>query len=155
MIEIKRNKKAKAEQQLKLGISDKPYIVSSLRSRLHKIKITLEVHPFWRSGFAWLGLLSVIILGGNSIYLIYSNIDKLPERIALLFAETEGKEILKDKYLLYFLPILLILIGSVISISLSKLFVSFPKLVKFIEVLIFILSLTQLFAVYKIISIYT
>lgn len=153
MIEIKR--KRKTEKQLKLKIFRQPDVIVNASSKLHKIKRLLEIHPYWRSGFAWLGLLSAIIFGGNSIYIIYTNIDKLPSRIALLFAETNGQEILKDKYLLYFLPFSLILIVVLLSVSLPKLFIIFPKFVKFIEIIIFILSLTQLFSVYKIISIYT
>ena len=152
MIEINRGKK---EDQLELNISKQPDFILKVSSKFHGIKRILEIHPYWRSGFSWLGLLSSIIFGGNSIYIIYKNIDDLPTKIALLFAETNGQEILKDKYLLYFLPISVILIGILISGSLSKLFVSFPKFVKFSEVIIFILSLTQLLSVYKIISIYT
>ena len=152
MIEIKHRRK---EAQLRLKIASQPDFILKVSSKLHHIKRILEIHPYWRSGFSWLGLLSSIIFGGNSIYIIYTNIDKLPAKIALLFAETSGQEILKDKYLLYLLPISVILIGILISGSLSKLFITFPKFVKFSEIIIFILSLTQLLSVYKIISIYT
>ena len=117
------------------------FIILTPRCRVLEYVGLCYIHPYWRSGFSWLGLLSSIIFGGNSIYIIYKNIDDLPTKIALLFAETNGQEILKDKYLLYFLPISVILIGILISGSLSKLFVSFPKFVKFSEVIIFILSL--------------
>lgn len=143
------------EEQLQLGIKyRRKSFLENLLSSIESFKQGLEIHPYWKNGFSWLALLSSLILGLNSFLIIYFNFDRLPLQVAMLFAEHLEEDIVKDKYLLYLLPTITILIGTMVSFIAEKIYNTHPKVAKFILVLIFILSLIQLLAVYKIVNIY-
>lgn len=150
-----RNKKKK-DEQLKLGIKyQQRSFLERVSSSFSNFKDGLELNPYWRSGYSWLSLLSSLILGFNSFLLIYVNFDRLPARIAMMFAEKLEEDIVKDKYLLYFLPLLTISLGTMLTFLAEKLFTRFPQTIKFFSFIIFLMSLIQLIAVYKIINIYS
>ncbi len=148
-------KKKDKDSQLKLGIKyGRKNISERLYSSFSSFKDSLELNPYWRSGYSWLSLLSSLVLGFNSFLLIYVNFDRLPSRIAMMFAEKLEEDIVKDKYLLYFLPLLTISLGTILTFLAEKLFTRFPQTIKFFSFIIFFMSLIQLVAVYKIINIY-
>lgn len=148
-------KKLKNDYQLKLDIGrGRPWHTAGIQKFAENLRRNLEIKPYWRSGFSWLGLFSSLIFGINSLLIVYLNFGQLPSGIAIMFSEGSEADILKDKYLLYFFPIFLIVTGIALSFSLEKIFSRLPRFVKFANILIFLLSLTQLLSVYKIIKIY-
>lgn len=145
----------KDKEQLKLNMKYKNSgFLERLSISVSRFQKGLELHPFWKSGFSWLSLLSSIILSINSFLVIYFNFEYLPNRIAMMFAEPLEEDIVKDKYLLYFLPLLTIGISVFVTFKFEKLFNKYPKAIKFLCFSVFLLSLIQLIAVYKIINIY-
>ena len=143
-------------EQLKLGIQYRNKNLSErIVSSLSEFKYKIGVNPYWKNGYSWLSLLSCLILGTNSLLLIYLNFEKLPQRIAMMFAEKIEEDIVKDKYLLYLLPLFVMIIGILISIISEKIFTRYPQVTKFISIITFLMSLIQLISVYKIITIYS
>lgn len=148
-------KTRKNDYQLKFDIKiNKPWHSARIQRFVNNLRKNLEIKPYWRSGFSWLGLFSSIIFGINSLLIVYLNFGKLPDKIAIMFSEGNESNILKDKYLLYFFPFFLIITGIALSFSLEKIFSRLPRFVKFIDILMFLLSLTQLLSIYKITKIY-
>lgn len=147
--------KNKKDIQLKFDIEiRKPWYSAQISRFVINLRKNLEIKPYWRSGFSWLGLFSSIIFGVNSLLIVYLNFGQLPDKIAIMFSEGADADILKDKYLLYFFPTLLIITGIALSFSLEKIFSKLPQFVKFVDILVFLLSLTQLLSIYKITKIY-
>lgn len=142
----------KTREQFTLGIQTSK--LSFVENWQKKAGRFFQTHPYWQSGFTWLSILSAVIFGSNSIYVIYTNFDKMPDEIAMLFAERNGVDVMKNKYLLYFLPISVIIIGITQGILIGKIFYKYPRLAKFTNVVTFFLSVFHMLSIYKIVSIY-
>jgi len=141
--------------QLKLGIKTG----SSLPNRLFANFRTLLFRPknlpaYWRDTYTWMIFTAIIVLSAGSFVYIYRYFEFLPEEIVLLLAKSKPSEILKDKNLIYLLPISTLGFGILIMMAMEKIYENYRALHRLASVLIVLLALLQMIAVYKIISIY-
>jgi hypothetical protein len=143
--------KEQEEEQLDLKISSKRELLYRFKRWVRKVERDFTVLPFWRNGYIWILIISILSVSIINTLLIAKKYSLLPPEVPILYITEVQKWQSFPRIFLFMVPLALFLIGVVNIRLLQRAYYMNKRLTQMICLLLAVAYILELIGVNELI----